>query len=206
MADCVSLLSAGGNSFTSIRPEEPDLSKKELERREKLPEIRSYTTAHNGFFRQPAPPPVKIARAGSVTIVSADSILLNTTDIEVKDEMGIVTIRRKPGFYFALSGGLIGMGLLFQLFPVEMFIDDPQTTKALFKVFSSMLILLGTLILMIYILQPHRNIRIVDMRRSSILYDGDCIPFTKVSEITLRSTSIMYFQQNSNRKAYARGS
>ncbi len=117
-------------------------------------------------------------------------MLLNTADIEVKDEMGTITIRRKPGFYFILSGGLIGLAFLLQFIPYEMLHDAPQAVKALSNAFSSMLIILAMLMLMIYILFPNRNIRIVDKRRGSILYDGNYIPFTKVGEITLRSVSI----------------
>jgi len=122
--------------------------------------------------------------------MSADTILLNTIDFEVKDEMGDVTIRRKPGFSLILGGGLIALAMAFQFIPIELLSDDPHAIKAVFKALSSVLILLGALIIMIYILFPSRNIRIVDKKRGSILYEGDCIPFTKVSEITLRSTSI----------------
>jgi len=116
--------------------------------------------------------------------------VFSSADIEVTDSKNAITIRRRPVFHFLFGGGSIAVAMLFRLIPAEMFAFDPVLVKVLFKVFSSILILLGVVIILMYILLPDRNARTIDKMRGAITGQGQAVPFAAVTRITLKSLKI----------------
>lgn len=116
--------------------------------------------------------------------------IFGSADIEVTDSKSAITIRRSPVFHLLLGGGSIAVAMLFRLIPAEMFAFDPVLVKVLLKVFSSILILLGVMIILIYILLPDRNSMTIDKMRGAITGGGLAVPFAAVTGITLKSLKI----------------